>query len=67
MAEIIDVKELGKEVGKQLCLRAMHEYARNLDMDSRYQLVENAMLCENIDQELEFYKETLKGKFDVKI
>lgn len=63
---IIDVKELGKGPAKQLCVKAMYEFSRDLDMPSRFQLVENVMLCKNIDEELQFYKETLKGRYDVR-
>ena len=63
---VIDVKELGKEVAKEQCVRAMQEYCRGLDMESRYQLVEDHMLCKNIDDELEFYKDQLKGRVYVK-
>jgi len=64
---IIDVKKLGKGRAKQLCVKAMYEFSRDLDMSSRFQLVENVMVCKNIDEELQFYKETLKGRYDVKI
>lgn len=63
---IIDVKELGKERAKELCVKAVQEFVRDLDMESRYQLVENHMLCKNIDDELIFYRETLKGFADVR-
>jgi len=62
----IDVKELGKSRAKELCVKAMAEYCRSLDLETRFQLVENHMLCENIDEELEFYKDHLKGKIYVK-
>lgn len=65
--DIINVKELGKDVAKEQCVKMVHNLSRLMDNDERHQLVESHMLCNSLDEELQFYKEVLKEIINVKI